>query len=65
MLSSNHDLAATYHYYITTYYLTTRKPTMKPYIITTKPSIYEKLADYVLAFGLGVAIAFGLFVYFS
>jgi hypothetical protein len=35
---------------------------MKPYIITTKPSIYEKLADYALAFGLGVAIAFGLFL---
>jgi hypothetical protein len=40
-------------------------PTMKQFIITTKPSIYERLADYVLAFGLGVAIAFGLFVYFS
>jgi hypothetical protein len=38
---------------------------MKQFIITTKPSIYERLADYVLAFGLGFAIAFGLFVYFS
>jgi hypothetical protein len=38
---------------------------MKQFIITTKPSVYEKIADYVLAFLLGVAIAFGLLVYFS
>jgi hypothetical protein len=38
---------------------------MKPYIITTKPSIYERLADGLLAIALGVFIAFGLFVYFS
>jgi len=35
------------------------------YTIFTKPSLWEKLADYALALGLGVAIAFGLFVYFS
>jgi|TARA_R110000796_G_scaffold32629_1_gene85286 hypothetical protein len=38
---------------------------MKQFIITTKPSIYEKLADWLLAIALGVFIAFGLFVYFS
>ena len=35
------------------------------YTIFTKPSLWEKLADYALAFGLGCAIAFGLFVYVS
>ena len=38
---------------------------MKQYIITTKPSIYEKLFDWLLVLVLGVAIAFGLFVYLS
>jgi hypothetical protein len=38
---------------------------MNKYIITTKPSIYEKMADWLLAVALGVFIAFGLFVYFS
>jgi len=35
------------------------------YTIFTKPSLWEKIADYALALGLGVAIAFGLVVYFS
>jgi len=34
-------------------------------IIKTKPSIYETMADYILAAILGVSIAFGLFIYFS
>lgn len=38
---------------------------MKPYTIFTKPGRWEILADYALAIGLGVSIAFGLFVYFS
>jgi hypothetical protein len=38
---------------------------LKPYIITTKPSIYEKLFDWILVLALGVAIAFGLLVYLS
>jgi len=38
---------------------------MKQYIITTRPSIYEKLFDWLLVIVLGVAIAFGLFVYLS
>jgi len=38
---------------------------MKQYIITTKPTIYEKLFDWLLVIVLGVAIAFGLFVYLS
>ena len=38
---------------------------MKQYIITTKPSIYEKLFDWLLVLVLGLAIAFGLFVYLS
>jgi hypothetical protein len=37
----------------------------KPNRIFTKPSLWEKMADYALALGLGVAIAFGLVVYFS
>ena len=38
---------------------------MKQYTITTKPTIYEKLFDWLLVLVLGVAIAFGLFVYLS
>jgi hypothetical protein len=36
---------------------------MNKYTITTKPSIYERLADWLLAIALGVFIAFGLFVF--
>jgi hypothetical protein len=35
------------------------------YTIFTKPSLWEKMADYALALALGCAIALGLFVYFS
>lgn len=35
------------------------------YTIFTKPSLWEKMADYALALGLGCLIAFGLVVYFS
>ena len=35
------------------------------YTIFTKPSLWEKMADYALALGLGCALAFGLVVYFS
>jgi hypothetical protein len=38
---------------------------LKPYTITTKPSIYEKIADWLLVLALGVALAFGLLVYLS
>lgn len=37
----------------------------KPHSIPTKPSRLEIIADYALAIVLGVAIAFGLFVYVS
>lgn len=37
----------------------------KPHSIPTKPSRLETIADYALAIVLGVAIAFGLFVYVS
>ena len=34
-------------------------------LFNTKPSLLERAADYALAIVLGIAIAFGLFVYFS
>ena len=33
--------------------------------IPTKPALWEIFADYVLVIVLGVALAYGLFVYFS
>ena len=38
---------------------------LKPYTISTVPSRLERFADVLLAVVLGVALAFGLFVYFS
>ena len=38
---------------------------LKPYTIATVPSRLERFADVLLAVVLGVAIAFGLFVYVS
>lgn len=34
-------------------------------IFSTSPSLLERVADYALAIALGVALAFGLFVYVS
>ena len=34
-------------------------------IFSTTPSLRERLADYALVLVLGVALALGLFVYFS